>query len=160
MEPLCDSVENVAKFCLSVKGFKPLSNLRLQRLLYFLQGYSYQRVDRPLFPESFEVWTKGPAIRECYGSYMSYGLDPIPSWLGTTVLHVNEGVDVDDVKEYILKVFKWADKYRTGNLVAMAMNQNSPWFAVWNNGLGKYSHIPEEYLRKYFRSVDNEEKKS
>jgi uncharacterized phage-associated protein len=50
-----------------------LSNLKLQKLLYYVQAWHLAIKDRPLFPEEFQAWIHGPAIPEVYQRFQEYG---------------------------------------------------------------------------------------
>jgi uncharacterized phage-associated protein len=50
-----------------------LSNLKLQKLVYYAQGLSLVVFDRPLFEENIEAWTYGPVIPFLYHKYKEYG---------------------------------------------------------------------------------------
>ncbi len=39
-----------------------ISNLKLQKLLYYAQGFHLALYDEPLFPEAIEAWTHGPVL--------------------------------------------------------------------------------------------------
>ena len=40
--------------------YELISHMKLQKLVYFCQGYSLALYGRPLFPEPIEAWTHGP----------------------------------------------------------------------------------------------------
>jgi uncharacterized phage-associated protein len=49
-----------------------LSNLKLQKLLYYVQAWHLAVFERPLFSEKFQAWIHGPVIPELYDRYRSY----------------------------------------------------------------------------------------
>jgi uncharacterized phage-associated protein len=49
-----------------------VSNLKLQKLLYYVQAWHLAVHGRPLFPEKFEAWIRGPVIPELYDRYKRY----------------------------------------------------------------------------------------
>jgi uncharacterized phage-associated protein len=49
-----------------------ISNLKLQKLLYYVQAWHLAVFRRPLFPEKFQAWVRGPAIPETYQRYQGY----------------------------------------------------------------------------------------
>jgi uncharacterized phage-associated protein len=55
-----------------------ISNLKLQKLLYYAQGFNLALYDEPLFPESIEAWTHGPVVPEVYHEYKDFGSNAIP----------------------------------------------------------------------------------
>ena len=55
-----------------------ISNMKLQKLVYYAQGISLALHDRPLFPESLEAWTYGPVVPELFHTYKRYETGAIP----------------------------------------------------------------------------------
>jgi uncharacterized phage-associated protein len=56
-----------------------ISNLKLQKLVYYAQGFSLALYDKPLFKEHIEAWEHGPVIPSLYNKYKAYGANPIPT---------------------------------------------------------------------------------
>ena len=56
-----------------------ISNLELQKLVYYAQGFALAVLDGPLFPEPIEAWTHGPVVPVLYHEYKGFGSGPIPS---------------------------------------------------------------------------------
>lgn len=54
-----------------------LSNLKLQKLVYYAQAWHLALYDNPLFEEDFEAWVHGPVIPSLYRKYKSFGWRPI-----------------------------------------------------------------------------------
>ena len=50
-----------------------LSNLKLQKLLYYAQGIHLAMFDKPLFDEKIEAWTYGPVVPDVYHFYKKNG---------------------------------------------------------------------------------------
>ncbi len=74
-------VFDVAKYFLSLADEEAgdfLSNLKLQKLVYYAQGFHLALFNRPLFGNSIEAWTHGPVIPELYHAYKKYGSNAIP----------------------------------------------------------------------------------
>ena len=55
-----------------------LTNLKLQKLAYYAQGFHLAIFDNPLFDEAIEAWTHGPVVPELYQAYKQYGKTPVP----------------------------------------------------------------------------------
>ncbi|WP_367871807.1 Panacea domain-containing protein [Luteolibacter sp. Populi] len=55
-----------------------VSNLKLQKLLYYCQGMHLALKDAPLFADDVEAWAHGPVVRRVYGEYKEFGGNPIP----------------------------------------------------------------------------------
>jgi uncharacterized phage-associated protein len=54
-----------------------LTNLKLQKLLYFSQAASLSLKNVPLFQEKIEAWKFGPVVPDVYRSLKSFGNEPI-----------------------------------------------------------------------------------
>lgn len=55
-----------------------MSNLRLQKLVYYAQGFHLALRGQPLFAEPIEAWTQGPVVPELYERFKSYAAGAIP----------------------------------------------------------------------------------
>ena len=75
------SCHDVAKYFLSLADEDAgdlISNLKLQKLVYYAQGFHLALYDEPLFEEKIEAWTHGPVAPELYHTYKDYGANAIP----------------------------------------------------------------------------------
>ena len=54
-----------------------MSNLKLQKLVYYAQAWYLALHDEPLFAEDFEAWIHGPVISSLYQKYQPFGWKPI-----------------------------------------------------------------------------------
>ena len=71
-------VDEVARFLVHLAaegGEEPdfLSHLRLQKLLYYVQGWSLAMRGRPMFPDRIEAWAHGPVVRDVYRRFADKG---------------------------------------------------------------------------------------
>jgi uncharacterized phage-associated protein len=76
------SCHEVAKYFLTLVDEDAgdlISNLKLQKLVYYAQGFYLALYDRPLFPEPLEAWIHGPVVPELFHTYKTYGAGAIPS---------------------------------------------------------------------------------
>jgi uncharacterized phage-associated protein len=55
-----------------------ITNLRLQKLVYYAQGFSLAWYGQPLFDDTIEAWAHGPVVPRLYDQYEHYGAQPIP----------------------------------------------------------------------------------
>ena len=46
-----------------------ISNMKLQKLLYYAQGYFLAIANEPLFHERIYAWTHGPVVPKVYHKY-------------------------------------------------------------------------------------------
>jgi uncharacterized phage-associated protein len=54
-----------------------MTNLKLQKLVYYSQGFSLALLGEPLFPEPLEAREHGPACRKLYDQYKACGQSSI-----------------------------------------------------------------------------------
>lgn len=55
------------------------SNMKLQKLLYYVQGFHLAVFETPLFDEEIEAWMYGPVVPSVYYHYQQYqnkGIEP------------------------------------------------------------------------------------
>ncbi|NJN22715.1 MAG: SocA family protein [Leptolyngbya sp. RL_3_1] len=63
--------------CLANETGSFVSNLKLQKLVYYAQAWHLALYQQPLFPEDFQAWVHGPVIPSLYQKYKSFGWQPI-----------------------------------------------------------------------------------
>lgn len=76
------SAREVADYILSLQEDleegDAITNLKLQKLMYYAQGFHLAVFDKPLFPEKIYKWTHGPVVEDLYHEIKQYGSGPIP----------------------------------------------------------------------------------
>lgn len=81
-----------------------VSNLKLQKLVYYAQAWHLALKGSPLFNEDFEAWIHGPVIPSLYHEYKDFGWHPIDRYIHDEELFEGLG----DVIEFLNEV---ADEY-------------------------------------------------
>jgi len=82
----------------------PLSNLKLQKLLYYAQAWHLAIFDEPLFGDQIEAWVHGPVVVPEYHRFKGWAWQPIrdnpqlPEIDQRTVEHLNEVMEVYGAK--------------------------------------------------------------
>lgn len=138
-------VLDIAKYIIHHSNEKNynISNLRLQKILYFVQAQFIQSLNKPCFNDLFECWEYGPVIPKVYSKYKRNGSLSIPSVKGVT----NSVIEIND-RILINKIIDQAAKINSFKLVEISHKQN-PWK---NNYKPKLNcEIPMEDMFKYFR---------
>lgn len=59
------------------KNEKEITNLVLQKILYYVQGYFFKKFDSPAFNSSINKWPYGPVVPDAYYDYYINGAKPI-----------------------------------------------------------------------------------
>lgn len=122
-----------------------ITNLKLQKLLYYSQGASYQRFGVPMFDDEIEAWDKGPVVYDVYKKYQSYQRDPIRN---------SEEVRFDEARErLLLDVAREYGRYTSSALVSKTHAPGTPWKQVYVEG-GMRVVIPKDIIEDYFKNVE------
>jgi uncharacterized phage-associated protein len=74
-----------------------ISNLQLQKIMYFTQGAFLNKYDRALLEGSFSRWQYGPVIKEVYTIFRDNGSSPIEN-LAVTASFKNGTFEIGDPK--------------------------------------------------------------
>lgn len=90
-----------------------MTNLRLQKILYFIQAFSLISTGRPLFKEDILAWQYGPVVKEVYDEYKQWKSMKIPM-----PIFYSDTLD-DEERNIIKKVLSGLEKYSTAELVNM-----------------------------------------
>ncbi len=114
-----------------------ISNLQLQKLLYFAHGAFLTRHRAPLVSGYFEAWKLGPVHPEVYASFKSAGSDPIMFEAvrrdpRTGVVSPLASIDDFLVEDAIDNILRTLGDMPAARLVAMSHARNGPWDFVVN----------------------------
>lgn len=98
-----NSAVNVAKYFLSVidvEAEEVITPLKLQKMMYYAQGWLLALNNEVFFDEEFQAWVHGPVIPELYYQYKEYGFNTIPKVekFDSTVYNVAQLSVLDMVK--------------------------------------------------------------
>lgn len=146
------SVSLVAEYLIHLKNIDKeldeeysLSNLKLQKLLYYCQGahYVWDR-ERLITDDIFEAWDYGPVIRTIYHQYKKFGQNDITL---NTFAHADkfEKLNLNE-RETIQAVWNQLKNLSAFELVEQTHNEE-PWR---ESMLNKKLFIEESSIRDYF----------
>ena len=114
-------------------GGDNITNLKLQKLLYYQQGYHLAAFDTPLFNEDVEAWIYGPVVPVAYDYFQQYGAASLP---------------VSD-EALFYRVF---DAFREFSAIGLMNKTHSerPWLSVTPHDRG--SVIPVQTMKSFFKT--------
>jgi uncharacterized phage-associated protein len=121
-----------------------ISNLKLQKMLYYLQGFFIAVFDEKLFEEPIEAWQYGPVVRKAYFYYKELGPAAI------LLRGDEEIIELPKVKnELFQEVMEEYGQFSAGKLMNMT-HEELPWKKTFNeNPQGEISY---ELMREYFKT--------
>lgn len=121
-----------------------ISNLKLQKLLYYMQGFHIAIFDTPLFEEKVVAWNYGPVVREVYHHFSKFQSGHIVLDADTEIISLNP--NQEDLFNQVMKEY---GQYSAIKLMDMTHEEN-PWKSVFfSNPNGE---ITVELLKEYFIS--------
>lgn len=137
-----------------------ISNLKLQKILYFVQAYFWMTSngEESCFNEKIEAWDFGPVVPEAYREFKQYGSGDIPTiksificddediWNFTKKPYLDDKISRRD-KEKINSVIDLFSEYSATDLVTLT-HQQSPWRDTYEKH--KNREIKKEKILGYF----------
>lgn len=100
---------------------KPVTNKKLQKLVYYAQAWSLVLNNKKLFNEPIEAWVHGPAVRSLYVQYKDFGFNPIQEDVKPDSIQVS-----GEQKDLLDSVWKIYGKMDAGYL-EMLTHSEKPW---------------------------------
>lgn len=118
-----------------------ITNLKLQKLVYYAQGFSLAIFGHPLFEEDIEAWAHGPVVPELYRNYKIYGSEsiPPPSRFDDSCIDVDDASLLDEVYEVFGQYSAWKLRDMT--------HAEPPWTTTPTSEV-----IPHAVLKEYFET--------
>lgn len=141
------------------KGYG-ISNLKLQKILYFVQAYFLidKKKQHPCFDEKIEAWDFGPVVPVAYHEYKAYGSGNIPTIKSYMLINknnfwdskrveFNDNIIKDEDKKLIDSVVDNFHEYSATDLVSLTHEQ-TPWI----NAYKRYENneITTKAIKEYF----------
>jgi uncharacterized phage-associated protein len=123
-----------------------ISNLQLQKLVYYAQAWHLALHDRPLFDEDFQAWVHGPVIPELFEKYQHFSWQPI-----------NQEVHPDLPEPIVAHLTEVADEYFScnGYELERMTKAESPWQqARKGSAPDDISHniIHKNWMKEYYQA--------
>ncbi len=79
--------ESVANYFISLSNETGnlITNLKLQKLVYYTQAWALAINNEKIFDSDFEAWVHGPVLRELYAKYKKFQWKPIDENVGDSI---------------------------------------------------------------------------
>lgn len=124
-------------------GISDLTPLKLQKILYFAQGWWLANYPNPLFSEKIRAWKYGPVVREIWELYRNNNVGNITPENAPGFKNTLDG----DTKTYLDTVW---DKYGDNDAFFLVelTHQTTPWKEAIEDPLD--DTIKVESMRAYF----------
>lgn len=127
-----------------------MTNLKLQKLVYYAQAWALVLLDKPLFAEDFEAWAHGPVLQSLWSEYRVYSWNAIP-------LRDCEAVDFldEETAELLQEVWEIYGRYDAKYLEELTHHEK-PWLMARGNlppEARSNALIPKHVMKQYFTQL-------
>lgn len=163
---LMDRAVAIANEFLAKAGAKGLSQMQIQKLVYFAHGWTLAVTGKPLTSDEPQAWLYGPVYSDLYDHTKFFGKEPINRLLTP---------DDDDALRFFIPELAHQKPYKAelsetesdiidrvwrryghisgGRLSALTHQPGTPWSETYNRGAGKNRTIVNELIEKHFLDI-------
>ena len=141
VEDIAEWFLNKNRIQMNFEDSEYITNLKLQKLLYYAQGYILAKKDTPLFSDDFVAWEHGPVIRKVYDKYKINGASGIKYDEDFTVQ-----ID-DEINEILEEVYNKYGQYTAWKLRNMT-HAETPWKTTARNEIISKDKIKEFFIKE------------
>jgi uncharacterized phage-associated protein len=120
----------------------PISNLKLQKILYFIQAYFLVEVGKPCFSDVIEAWDYCPIVPSVFKEYRIFGSLNIPCTDDGSEFRYIKSDDYDSLNCILAEVSK-----DTESRLTYITRKQSPWIEA-RKSMNK--RITNKAIKDYF----------
>lgn len=137
-----------------------ITNLSLQKIVYFCHVWSLIKRQKPLVKHQFEAWQYGPVLQYLYREFRAYDSSPIAA--RATKIHAVTGqkvvvnYDFDTETTALLEcIVDFYSRLRAADLVELSHVKGGPWDQSWNhNGtINPGMKIDDGIIQEYYSKM-------
>lgn len=144
------------------KAEKKITQIEIQKLVYFAHGWNLALLDQPLIGEQIEAWKYGPVVRTLYSAFRDYGSDPITQkamdWgikQGKFVSSTPSMQSCDPVQDGVARLLVEVVWNKYGSLAPFRLVEithlpGSPWQVAFAENK---TYIPNDTIQAYFKGL-------
>jgi len=156
------SALEIADYFIELSNFT-ISPMKLQKLLYYAQGWHLSEHDKPLINETIEVWRYGPVISSIYYMYKQYGNNNITEVFMDALEGFSPRIEDDiETKKFLNIIYNHYNQYSAIKLSNMTHLSGTPWKQICEKFEGIEfvplgTDIPEDVLKDYFKKLGGDD---
>lgn len=118
-----------------------ITNMKLQKLLYYMQGFHLAFFDEPLFEDEIEAWMYGPVVPSVYEEYKACGSAGLDVNSDDVIISLNE-----EEEDMFNQVYEAYGQFSALKLMNMT-HAEAPW-RLAHPGYGNI--ISKDSIKAYF----------
>jgi uncharacterized phage-associated protein len=143
-----------------ILSYVPSNQLKLQKLVYYSEGWHLAYFERPLITDYFEAWVHGPAVRAMWDHYKKMGTNMLvdlrlkDEYNGKIRAYFNQVLNPQQLELLGDVIKEYGDK-SSYHLEALSHNE-APWREA-RNGYAQSERseaiISKETMKRYYQSL-------
>jgi uncharacterized phage-associated protein len=158
---------------------EPLTPMKLQKLVYYANGWHLAINDEPLINEQVEAWSYGPVVPSLYHEFRRFGDQAITEQAFDMVTESDDPWEmalvrleptIDDrpnhadfARAFLDRIWETYSGYSAIQLSNETHRPGSPWDTVrkqYNGAIPKRTDIPSDLMKEYFRALSRSKAKA
>lgn len=141
-----------------------LTNLHINKIIYFAHGRFLALQERPLIAQQFEAWEHGPVVQDLYHQFKKYGSDVILGRANrlnrqTAQYEIAPYKITSEDAEILAPLVEFYMRIPALVLSNWSHKKGSPWYRTWhyNDRSNPGMVIPNELIAAWFTSENARE---
>jgi len=142
---MCYSVKDIANKLLVMAEDEGelMTNMKLQKMMYYQQGYHLAYFNEPLFIEEIEAWMYGPVVPDIYSEYREFGKNGLTGDKEHVISFIKENEET-----LFAEVMQVYGKFSAIGLMEMT-HEEMPWKTT---PTGEGNIIPKSKMQEFFKT--------
>jgi uncharacterized phage-associated protein len=126
-----------------------MTNMKVQKLLYYAQSLYFALYDKPLFDEEIQAWRYGPVCPPAYRFYSDFEANQLPIPSKDSLLEIP-----DEKREFLEEIWGYFGGYHAYRLSGMT-HLEFPWQKA-RKGLPSQASSTEPILREDMKALGHQ----
>lgn len=150
----------------SIDEEMPISNLKVNKLVYLSHGWHLGIHKEPLIREDVEAWQFGPVVRSVYDAFKKYGkrriTEPATTGFSEEMKEIGELADAGTIK-FLNSIWNYYRDWSGWQLSALTHEDDSPWDITCRKSETKNPFevvIRQRTIQEYYEERLRESRKS
>lgn len=140
------SSADIANYFLFLGDYKDLTNLKIQKMVYYAYGWHLALYNHKLFDEQLEAWDYGPVAPKLYQVFKKYKDHPLPI---PKDFNLNT---IGDNAKFLDDIYIKYGHYSAGELCDLTHEEYTPWHVVYNDDSTNFI-INDHLIKAYFTAL-------
>jgi uncharacterized phage-associated protein len=143
------SAVDVANFFISLANSSPeddITNLKVNKLVYFAQGWNLAKYDATIFGDDIQAWQYGPVEPCVYNTFKDNEYRKIEKTSNNDYLSKFTTQQI----EFLIDIYKTYGIYTATALRDMTHQKGTPW-AMYYNDCERNVVIPNKVIKDFFK---------